>query len=102
MSPRRILILILTIAALALAAAPSRVGAEAYGPDTPSGTIAISARICDAIPPPADPTACVAADGIGSVVLYAPDSGYVLNMADATLHGGTSVWGEIGLVPLTT
>ena len=87
--------------------APGSVGAEeagVYGPDTPSGTIAIGSRLCDAsqINPsgPTDPTQC-AVGGLGSIVLYAPDSGYVLNMSDATIHASAAVWGETGLVPLT-
>ena len=72
------------------------------GPDTPSGTIAIDTRLCESVPPPSDPKACPALDSIGSVSLHTEDETLVLTMADATTHGGTSIWGETGVVPWTT
>ena len=79
--------------ALLLTVAPA---AAQQGPDTPSGTIALGGRLCESAA--VDPLQCPATDGIGSVTLYGAN-GATLTMAEATTHGGTSVW---GVVPLTT
>ena len=88
-----------SLVAAALVAGVAGAGAEEFDPAA-TGTVALSARLCDA--PPVDPTACGVSGGLGGVVLRSASTGAGWDTLEAGTHAAAVVWGETSPLPLDT